>query len=122
MSKNVPPSPSCSHDDLTYVVQHEGGSIAVLPEDDPPHTPASSVGAVVLSSNKAVLHHLVARGAHPVTVSSPGEDLHPADDVVRGVRLVGGAQAHRVVGRVCYCDPLHCRVVAILSSQKHWKY
>ena len=84
---------SFSSADLTYVVQHEGGPIAVLPEDDPPHTPASSVGPVVLSSDKAVLHHLVARGAHPVAVPSPGEDFHPADEVVRGVRVVGGAQA-----------------------------
>ena len=44
---------------LTYVVQHEGGSIAVLPEDDPLHAPARSVGAVVLGPDKAVLHHLV---------------------------------------------------------------
>ena len=44
---------------LTYVVQYKGGSIAVLPEDHSPHAAAGSVGGVVLSSDKTVLHYLV---------------------------------------------------------------
>ena len=74
---------------LTNVRQHEGRPVTVLPEDDPPHPSPSHVGGVVLSPHEAVLHHLVARGPHTVPVGSPGEDLDPADDVVRVVGLVG---------------------------------
>ena len=74
---------------LTNVRQHEGRPVAVLPEDDPPHPSPSHVGGVVLSPHEAVRHHLVARGPNTVAVGSPGEDLDPADDVVRVVGLVG---------------------------------
>ena len=80
---------------LTDVRHDKGGAVPVLPEHDPPHPPPSHVGGVVLSPHEAVLHHLVARGPHTVPVGSPGEDLDPADDVVRVIGLVGDTSSSR---------------------------
>ena len=44
---------------VSNVIQHKRSSIAILPEDDSSHPPSSSVGGVVLSPDKAVLHHLI---------------------------------------------------------------
>ena len=49
-----------------------------------------------LSSDKAILHHDVARGPESVPVGSPGEDLDPADQIVRMVGLVATGQLNGV--------------------------
>ena len=98
---------------LTNVRQHEGRPVTVLPEHDPPHPSPSHVGGVVLSPHEAVLHHLVARGPHTVPVGSPGEDLDPADDVVRVVGLVASGEIDGVGGGVGYSDSLYGHVVRV---------
>ena len=98
---------------LTNVRQHEGRPVTVLPEHDPPHPSPSHVGGVVLSPHEAVLHHLIAGAAHPVPILPPGEDLDPADDVVRVVGLVADGETDGVIGGVGHGDPLHGHVVRI---------
>ena len=91
----------------------EGGPVAVLPEDHPPHPSPPDVGGVVLGPHEAVLHHLIAGAAHPVPILPPGEDLDPADDVVRVVGLVPSGETDGVIGGVGHGDPLHGHVVRI---------
>ena len=69
--------------------------------------------SVCLSSDKAILHHDVPRGAEAVPVSSPGEDLDPADQIVRMVGLVAAGQLNGVSGGVGYRQSRHRHVVRI---------
>ena len=96
---------------LTDMRQDEGGPVTVLPEDHPPHPSPPDVGGVVLGPHEAVLQHLIAGAAHPVPIAPPGEDLDPADDVIRVVGLVPGGETDGVTGRVGEGDPLHGEVV-----------
>ena len=70
-------------------------------------------GGLCLSSHKTILHYLVSRGAESVPVSSPGEDLHPADQIVRMVGFVANSQVYGVGGRVGYRQACHCHVERI---------
>ena len=89
--------------------QHEGGAVAVLPEDHPPDGLTPHVGGVVLGPDEAVLYQAVGERVDPVTVCPPGEDLRPADQS-GPVSVVAARQDDGVEGGVGQGDSLYLRV------------